>query len=197
MISNLSLRTLAMSVAVLALVVSHASPAAASPLENVAVGKTATSLLSLQCSAGSAPAKAVDGKVSNILTDKWCAKTLGPSRLMIDLRYSYYLFSFTLYHAGAAGENPVYNTRDFYIRTSNDLLTWKTVVNVTGNTASISSHAVQVPSYPGTHPPVLARYIELVVTRPTQMPASLLAPQVTRLFELQAVGASTCEQYCV
>ena len=195
MFSSRPLKTLATCAVALAFATSNATPSAAAGLENVALGKPATSLLSSQCSAGSAPAKAVDGKTANIYTDKWCATTVGASHLKIDLKYAYYLFSFTVFHAGAAGENPIFNTRDFSIRVSADGLTWKTVVDVTGNTSSVSSHAVVVPSYPGTHPPVYARYVELVVTRATQMPATL--SQVTRIYELQAFGTDDCQQYCV
>ena len=194
MVSALSIRTFAASAVVLAFTIASSIPAAAA-LENRALGKPATSLLSSQCSAGSAPAKAVDGKTSNIYTDKWCATTVGASHLKIDLGHAYYLFTFTLFHAGAAGENPIYNSRDFSIRVSPDGLVWRTVVNITGNTSSVSSHAVDIPSYPGTRPPVYARYVELVVTRATQMATTL--SQVTRIYELQAIGTDECQQYCV
>jgi NedA-like, galactose-binding domain len=74
-------------------------------------------------------------------------------------------------HAGTGGETTSWNTRDFNIQVSQDGSTWTTVVNVTGNTASTTTHPIAATQ---------ARYVRLNVTVPTQTSDS-----ATRIYELE------------
>lgn len=175
------------------LTVFHVSPAAAAPV-NVALGKSATApLTSVSCTAGSGPANAVDGGTTDIYNDKWCAQSIGASYLRIDLGRPFYVSHIVVYHASSAGESAQYNTRDYSVRVSGDGLFWRTVVTVTGNTASATASQVNngVPGQPYPY----ARYVELVVTQATQSPASLVKPQTTRIYEVQVMG-SDCASPC-
>jgi hypothetical protein len=123
---------------------------------NVALNKAATADSS--CNANEGPAKAVNGSVSGGNSDKWCSA--GATKfLQVDLGASFNIQSFTVRHAGAGGESTSWNTRDFTIQTSPDGSTWTTRVTVTGNTASVTNHAITT---------VNARYVRLNITAPTQ-----------------------------
>lgn len=141
---------------------------------NAALGRPAFSV-SVPCSLNSGPAKAVDGRYFDIYFDKWCARSVGPAALRVDLAAQYQLDTFVVRHAGSAGEHPMFNTRDYVIRVSRDGLFWIPVVSVVGNTANITTSVV---------PGVIGRYVELVVTRPTQF-----TDAVTRIYELEAIGS--------
>lgn len=122
---------------------------------NVALNKTATADSS--CNANEGPAKAVNGTVNGGNTDKWCS--LGTAKWwQVDLGSSFSIQSFTLRHAGAGGENTAWNTRDFTIQVSSDGTNWSTPVTVTGNTASVTNHAIT---------PAGARYVRVNITAPT------------------------------
>jgi hypothetical protein len=60
-------------------------------------------------------------------------------------------------HAGAGGEFPAWNTRDFDIQTSDDGSAWTTRTQVRGNTADSTTTAVGVD----------ARYVRVAVVTPT------------------------------
>jgi hypothetical protein len=137
-------------------------------VSNVALNKAATADSS--CNANEGPAKAVNGSVSGGNSDKWCSA--GASKfLQVDLGSSFAIQSFTVRHAGAGGETTSWNTRDFTIQISTNGTTWSTVVNVTGNTASVTNHPITATS---------ARYVRLNVTVPTQT-----TDNAARIYELE------------
>lgn len=122
---------------------------------NVALNRPSTADSS--CNANEGAEKAVNGSVSGGNADKWCS--LGGSKWwQVDLGTGYQITSFTLRHAGAGGETTSWNTRDFTLQVSSDGTTWTTVVTVTGNTASVTSHPIS---------PVSGRHVRLNVTAPT------------------------------
>lgn len=148
---------------------------------NVALNKLAISSTPLLCSGGSGTGKAVDGKWTNIYTDKWCAPSAASLTVNIGpgSGYGYTLNRFVVRHAGAAGESSAYNTRTFSIQTSPQGLSWTTVAMVEGNTASVTTHLVE-----GGIANV--RSVRLIVTGPTQTGFG-----ATRIYELEAYGDQT------
>jgi len=122
---------------------------------NVALSKAATADSS--CNANEGPEKAVNGSVSGGSSDKWCS--LGSTKFwQVDLGTAYPIQSFTLRHAGAGGESTSWNTRDFTLQVSSNGTSWTTVVTVTGNTASVTTHPIATTT---------ARYVRLNITAPT------------------------------
>lgn len=141
-------------------------------LANLAAGKAATADSS--SSANEGPRKAANGSVAAGSGDKWCSG--GASKwLQLDLGAVYSLSHFALRHAEAGGEKAAWNTRDFAIDTSTDGTTWSTAVNVSGNTAAATSHAVSARD---------ARYVRLRVTTGAQPGEG----NVARIYELEAYG---------
>ncbi|MQS11085.1 glycoside hydrolase [Streptomyces kaniharaensis] len=141
------------------------------PVGNLALNRLATA--SGRCNADEGPAKAVNGSVSGGTSDKWCTLTRG-KWLEVDLGSARQLSKFVVRHASAGGESASYNTRDFSIRVrSNTTDPWTTVANVTGNTAGTTTHPVTT----------TARYVRLVVTRPTQT-----TDPAARIYEFEAWG---------
>jgi predicted alpha-1,2-mannosidase len=135
---------------------------------NVALNKPATADSS--CNANEGPAKAVNGSVNGGTTDKWCS--LGASKFWrVDLGSSFAIRSFTLRHAGAGGETTSWNTRDFTIQVSSDGTNFTTVVNQTGNTASVTNHPITTTS---------ARYVRVNITVPTQT-----TDNAARIYEIE------------
>ena len=109
--------------AAVAVVLAGSSPAQAADsnvaLNALATATTAGGLPAAQCTLGSGPAKAVDGRASNIYTDKWCVPS-GTPTLTIQLPKTliasgYLVNKIVVKHAGFAGENPAYNTRAFSV----------------------------------------------------------------------------------
>ncbi|MFD5082449.1 discoidin domain-containing protein [Kitasatospora sp. NPDC058201] len=139
---------------------------------NLALNRPATA--SGQCNTGEGPAKAVNGTVNGGNGDKWC--TTGSSKwLEVDLGSAKALSKFVVRHAQAGGESASFNTRDFTVQArSADTDPWTTVTTVTGNTAGTTTHPVST----------TARYVRLVVTRPTQG-----ADPAARIYEFEAWGA--------
>ena len=74
----------------------------------------------------------------------------------------------------AGGESTSYNTRDFNIQVSTDNINWTTVVNVSGNTANITTNTIAATN---------ARYIKLTVTAPEQSSGG-----AARIYEVQVFG---------
>ena len=143
-----------------------------SALQNLAAGKAASADSS--CAATEGANKAVNGSVSGGNPDKWCSS--GASKwLKVDLGGSYTLNQVTLRHAGAGGESPALNTRDFNLQASTDNVNWSTVATVGGNTADVTTHAL---------PSVNARYLRLNVSTGAQSPQANIA----RIYELEAYG---------
>ncbi|MDO3412732.1 discoidin domain-containing protein [Saccharibacillus sp. CPCC 101409] len=126
---------------------------AAGGVTDLALGADVTA--SGYTNASEAPPMAVDGKDST----KWCAVGDGPHTLTVDLGEEREINEFVLKHAEAGGEPAAFNTRAFTIRLSDDGDGWRDVVRVTNNSAGSSRHAIPLTS---------ARYVQLVVDRPTQ-----------------------------
>lgn len=139
------------------------------PSQNLALNKAATG--STPCNANEGPAQAVNGSYSLGLTDKWCSAAPN-SFLQVDLGAPTLVDRFIVEHAGAGGgEAFPLNTVAFNIQVSTDGVKFTTVVNVTGNVDSITTHDVT---------PTIARYVKLNVITPNQGVDS-----VTRIFEFQ------------
>jgi alpha-acetolactate decarboxylase len=123
---------------------------------DLAFGKATTADSS--CSTSETPDKAVNGSVSGGTSDKWCS--LGTTKWwQVDLGASQPISKFVISHAGAGGESTAWNTKDFNIQVSNDGTNWSTVVNVTGNTANVTTSTIATTT---------ARYVRLNVVTPTQ-----------------------------
>src|SRR6266508_2573501 len=137
---------------------------------NLALHKPATG--STPCVSTEGPAKAVNGSVSGGKADKWCSGA-STKFLRVDLGANASLTSFVVRHAQAGGEPAALNTRDFDIQVSSNGTTFTTVTQVRGNTAAVSSHAVNVSG----------RYVRLNVRTPTQN-----GDNHARIYELEAYG---------
>ncbi|MGW6917203.1 endo-beta-N-acetylglucosaminidase [Kitasatospora sp. NPDC054939] len=139
---------------------------------NLALNRPATA--SGQCNGSEGPAKAVNGSVSGGNGDKWCTLT-GDKWLEVDLGSARALSKFVVKHAASGGESGSMNTRDFSIQVrSAPGDAWTTVATATGNTAAATTHPVTA----------TARYVRLVVTRPTQT-----GDQAARIYEFEAWAA--------
>ncbi|MFI6294694.1 GH92 family glycosyl hydrolase [Nonomuraea sp. NPDC050790] len=136
--------------------------------QNLALNKTATG--SAACNANEGPAKAVNGSVSGGNTDKFCSASV-PSFLQVDLGASAGLTRFVVHHAGAGGESTTWNTAAFTIQVSQDGANWSTVANVSGNTASTTTHTIAATQ---------ARHVRLNVTTPTGT-----SDTATRIYDLE------------
>jgi predicted alpha-1,6-mannanase (GH76 family) len=130
---------------------------------------------SAACTAAESAANAIDG--NGLRGSKWCSGGASGQELVVDLGRTRRIVGFRVRHAGAGGEDPGWNTRDFELATSADAQTWTTAVTVTGNTASVTSHFV---------PRVSARYVRLHVTR-AQTSEDFAA---ARIYELEVLGTS-------
>jgi predicted alpha-1,6-mannanase (GH76 family) len=141
---------------------------------NLALNKAATADSS--CSTTEGPEKAFNGSWTGGTTDKWCS--LGASKwLRVDLGANATVSSFTIQHAGAGGENALWNTRDFNLQTSTDGSTWTTVATVTGNTANTTNHPIAART---------ARYVRLNITTPASD-----GNGAARVYELQVFGTAS------
>ncbi|MEU8236039.1 GH92 family glycosyl hydrolase [Actinoplanes sp. NPDC048967] len=108
------------------------------------------------CGANEGPAKAFNGSWLGGWNDKWCSQ--GSARwVQTDLGTRQRVGSVLIRHAGAGGELPAWNTRDFDIQTSDDGSAWTTRAQVRGNTADSTTTAVGVD----------ARYVRVAVVTPT------------------------------
>ncbi|MBI4178050.1 discoidin domain-containing protein [bacterium] len=156
----------------------NAPKIAPDPGTHLAVGKTYTG--STPCNSNETPDKAFDGKLKGSLGNKWCSMA-SPKFLQVDLGTNCELTEFVLYHAEAGGEVASYNTKGFNIEVSLDGKAWTQVVSVSGNSADITTHAVNVKK---------ARYVKLNVTAPTQTsdPAARIYEFVVRGKELPPVA---------
>jgi len=123
--------------------VGNANPLALAEVEvfgNQAIGGTATA--DSQCRASEAAANAIDANPG----DKWCGEGNGGiHQLTVQLPKLDTVSSFTVRHAGSAGEPANLDTRDFTISTTTDPACstgWTTQVTVTGNTSNITTHPI-------------------------------------------------------
>lgn len=88
---------------------------------------------------------------------KWCettATTPGDKWVTIDLMDVYVLSQFEIYHAGVS-EQLGYNTIDFQLQISMNGEDFETVVDIEGNTESITEHSIS---------PTEARYVRLYIS---------------------------------
>jgi predicted alpha-1,2-mannosidase len=107
------------------------------------------------CGANESPAKAFNGSWLGGWNDKWCSQ--GATKwVQADLGSKQRVGSVQIRHAGAGGEFPAWNTRDFDVQTSDDGSAWTTRAQVRGNTADSTTTAVGVD----------ARYVRVAVVTP-------------------------------
>jgi hypothetical protein len=125
------------------------------PTGDLALRKNATADSS--CGGGEGPEKAVNGSWLAGSTDKWCS-TSANRWLQVDLGTKQRVGSVVLRHAGAGGEYPTWDTRDFDLQTSDDGSSWTTRAQVRGNTADSTTTSIGVD----------ARYVRVNVVTPTQ-----------------------------
>jgi predicted alpha-1,2-mannosidase len=122
---------------------------------DLALRKAATADSS--CGTGEGPDKAFNGSWLSGWTDKWCSQ--GATKwLQTDLGSKQHVGSVLIRHAGAGGEYPSWDTRDFDIQTSDDASTWTTRAQVRGNTADSTTTTVNAD----------ARYVRLAVVTAAQ-----------------------------
>jgi hypothetical protein len=109
------------------------------PRINVALNK------STQTDGACSPSETGDKAVDGILTEnsKWCSLGSEAHWLIVDLDRDTYVGEFVVKHAGSGGEGVEDNTQDFTIELSEDGEQWTTVVNVTGNTSSETTHPIE------------------------------------------------------
>ena len=142
----------------------------AAPSANLALGKPATA--DSACAAAEGPEKANDGATAN--NSKWCS--IGASRYwQVDLGTVTTIAKVVIKHAGAGGENPAWNTRDFAIDVSQDGATWYTPATVSGNTANETTT---------TFTPYRDRYVRVRVITPTST-----GDLAARLYEVEVYGS--------
>jgi F5/8 type C domain len=139
--------------------------------KNLALHRPASG--STPCNQDENPAQAVNGSASGGTSDKFCT-SVETKWLQIDLGANTRIASVVLRHSGAGGEDPAWNTRAFKIHVSTDGKTFTTVVNVTDNTADVSTHKFE---------PVTARYVQLEVITPTQD-----GDPAARIYEFEIYG---------
>ncbi|WP_436528748.1 GH92 family glycosyl hydrolase [Actinoplanes sp. HUAS TT8] len=124
------------------------------------------------CGSGEGPEKAVNGSWLGGWTDKWCST--GSSKwLQTDLGSTRHVGSVVIRHAGAGGEYPSWNTRDFDLLTSTDGSTWTTRATVRGNTADSTTTTIDAD----------ARYVRLNVVTPASD-----GNTAARIYELDVRG---------
>jgi F5/8 type C domain len=136
--------------------------------QNVALNRKANG--SESCDPSQTPDKAFNGSAESGPSDKWCSSAANPS-LTVDLGAPVNIGRFVIEHAGAGGDDFLLNTRDFNIQVSSDGTTFSTIVNVTGNIQSITTHDIQ---------PTTARFVRLNVIKPAQ-----IASPAANIYEFQ------------
>ncbi|MBM9510160.1 GH92 family glycosyl hydrolase [Actinacidiphila acididurans] len=139
---------------------------------DLALGAATTG--SASCNSTETPDKAVNGSWSGGNSDKWCSTASGTKTLTVDLGAAHALSSLVVRHAGAGGEDPAWDTRDFDMAVSADGSAWTTVAQVRGNTADTTTQQVSA----------TARYVRLSVITPTQT-----TDPAARIYELEALGS--------
>ncbi|AEV83058.1 alpha-1,2-mannosidase [Actinoplanes sp. SE50] len=124
------------------------------------------------CAATESPDRAFNGSWLGGWSDKWCSQST--SRwLQTDLGGTTHIGSVVLRHAGAGGEYPAWNTRDFDVLTSTDGSTWTVRASVRGNTADSTTSTINAD----------ARYVRLDVITPTQDGSA-----AARIYEMDVRG---------
>ena len=146
---------------------------------NVALNTLATSS-HLPCTLGSGPENAVDGAASNIYTDKWCVRS-GQPTLTLQLPRSLYGFTVSklvVKHAGAAGESPTLNTRQFHMLLFQGVACTSAIGSVWQSDNTENQNVYEFGSAVAN-----VRKVELTVDVPTQ--GTNLA---TRIYEVEVWG---------
>ncbi len=139
---------------------------------NMALGAAATG--STPCAPTESASRATDGGSRG--ASKWCSGGMSGQHFEVDLGKPQTIVGFRVRHAGAGGENPAFNTRDFEIETSVNGTTWTNAVAVIGNTDDVTDHPI---------PSVSARYVRLHVSK-AQTSTDFVA---ARIYELEVLGA--------
>lgn len=137
-------------------------------LQDLALGHPATG--SAPCAPDQTPDKAFNGSTEGGPSDKWCSSAASPW-LTVDLGANTSIGRFIVEHAGAGSDDFLLNTRDFNIQVSADGANFNTVVSVTGNIQSITTHDI---------PPTMARFVRLNVITPAQ-----IASPAANIYEFQ------------
>jgi hypothetical protein len=119
------------------------------------------------CNATEIPAKAVDGLAAKT-SDKWCSGDGATKMLEVDLGANRALKRLVVKHAGAGGESPSFNTRNFVLETSTGGGVWTTAATITGNVSSTTTTTVNL----------TARWIRISTTDP-----------VARIYEFEAYAS--------
>lgn len=117
-----------------------------------------------------APEFAVDGDI----TKKWCATGSAPHEITLDLGGVKTVSAVDVYHAEAGGEGADMNTKSYAIYVSEDGAAFEEVRSVTRNTAGTTHDAFA---------PVAARFVKLVINKPTQGSDS-----AARIYEVEVYG---------
>ena len=135
-------------------------------VNNLALNRPATgSTPDGSCSAQAA----FNGSAQEGPSDKWCSSVATPL-LQVDLGANFNVSRFVLEHAGAGVGDPAANTRDFIVQVSLDGTNFETVLYVTGNVYSITTHDIV---------PTVARFVRLAV----------LAGSPATIYEFQVYGS--------
>jgi F5/8 type C domain len=142
--------------------------------QDLALNQTATG--SAPCTPAETPSQAVNGSFSGGLDDKWCSSAANPY-LLVDLGSPQNISRFVVEHAGAGGEALSLNTAAFNIQISSDGVNFTTVVSVTGNVDSITTHDIA---------PTIARYVQLNIVS-----ATLSGNPPASIYEFQVFGPAT------
>ncbi|MDA9471349.1 endo-beta-N-acetylglucosaminidase [Enterococcus sp. 5H] len=109
------------------------------------------------------------------LTTKWCDNGSEKPWMIADLGGQKTIAGFELFHAGAGGESPEWNTRDYDISVSNDGTNWTNIVQRRGNTENSSKDAIAL---------VEARYVKLSLEKAEQN------GKVARIYDWQIIGVN-------
>jgi hypothetical protein len=136
------------------------------PGVNLALNR-ATKSKQASCTSTEIPAKAVDGLAAKT-SDKWCSGDGATKMLEVDLGANRALKRLVVKHAGAGGESPSFNTRNFVLEISTGGGVWSTVATITGNVASTTTTTVNV----------TARWIRISTT-----------DSVARIYEFEAYAS--------
>ncbi|WP_266159557.1 discoidin domain-containing protein [Dyella silvatica] len=160
--------------AVALLWLSAASASAVAADTNLALNRLATG--SAPCASTETPERAVNGTVNLGNYDKFCSAVASPW-LQVDLGAAVSIDGFVIAHAGAGGESSSLNSKAFNIQLSQDGINWSTVVTVSNNSASTSTHSIAATT---------ARYARLNITVPTQT-----SDKAARIYEFQVSGSGT------
>lgn len=117
-----------------------------------------------------APQFAVDGDI----TKKWCATGSAPHEITLDLGKENMVSAVDISHAEAGGEGADMNTKSYAIYVSEDGAAFEEVRSVTRNAAGTTHD---------TFAPVKARFVKLVVNKPTQG-----SDTAARIYEIEVYG---------